>query len=235
MIPAANCAPAPTVAVMNSVEITVRGSHSERLAPEQATVYANLAADGPQPQPVFDAVAAALADVTASLESRHHAGRGPVTAFVVEQARLSSHRPYNSQGKQLPPVHTAAVSITATFTDFDDLAAWVSGSAGVPGLGVHHIDWALSEPTRLQVERRARQEALRDAKRRAQDYADALDLGQVAVRTISDPGTGGPGMPKVMMARAMSDAIESPQISLRPDEVQIEVQVEATFTVVSHG
>lgn len=215
---------------MTPVEITVRGSHTVRAAPEQATVYATLAADGPEPQPVFDVVAAALVDVTRSLESRLHVDNAPVTTFLVEQARRSSHRPYNSQGKQLPPVHTATVSISATFTDFDDLAAWVGWSAGVPGLGVHHIDWALTEATRLHAERTTRQEAVRDARRRAQDYADALDLGPVTVRTISDPGTGGPVMPKVMMARAMSDVGEPPQISLRPDEVQIEAQVEAGFT-----
>ncbi len=216
---------------MTPVEITVRGSHTVRLAPEQATVYANLAADGPDPQPVFDAVAGALDGVIDSLQSRHQPESGPVTTFAVEQARRSSHRPYNSEGRQLPLVHTAAVSITATFIDFDELAAWVGWSAGVPGLGVAHIDWSLTDATRLGVERATRQEAVRDAKRRAQDYADALDLGVVTVRRISDPGFGGPGMSKVMMASAMSDAGGSAQISLRPDEVEVTAQVEATFAV----
>jgi uncharacterized protein YggE len=219
---------------MTPVEITVRGSHTVRVAPEQATVYAELAADGPEPQPVFDAVAAALDGVRRSLESRLQED-GPVTRFVVEQVRRASHRPYNPEGRQLPLVHTASVSISATFTDFDDLAGWVSLSAGVPGLAVGHIDWALSEATRPQVERSTRQEAVRDAKRRAQDYADALDLGPVSVRSISDPGTGGPPMPKVMMARAMSDPGGPPEISLRPDEVEIQAQVEATFTVGADG
>lgn len=225
----------PTLARMTSVDISVRGSHTVRMAPEQATVYADVAADGPEPQPVFDAVAAALAEVTRSLESRLHVENPPVTTFLVEQARRSSHRPYNAQGKQLPLVHSATVSISATFTDFDDLAAWVSWSAGVPGLSVSHIDWTLTETTRLQVERSTRQEAVRDAKRRAQDYADALDLGPVTVRSISDPGTVGPPMPKVMMARAMSDAGEPPEISLRPDAVDIAATVEATFVVGAGG
>lgn len=216
---------------MTPVEITVRGAHTERLAPEQATVYATLSVDGAEPQPVFDAVATGLADVTASLESRLNAERGPVTTFVVEQARRSSHRPYNSEGRQLPLVHTAAVSISARFTDFEDLAAWVGWSAGVPGLGINGIDWELTHATRLRVERATRQEAVRDAGRRAQDYADALDLGAVTVRAITEPGTRDQPMYKVAMARAMSDSGGPPQISLRPDEVEIEAQVEATFVV----
>lgn len=216
---------------MAPVEISVRGSHSVTLPPEQATVYAGLTAEGPAAQPVVDAVATGLAEVTDSLTSRHDETAGPVTAFTVEQVRRGSHRPFDRDGRQLAPVHTAAVSITATFTDFGDLAAWVEWSAGVPGLAVNHIDWALTDAERIRVERAVRQEAVRDAKRRAQDYADALDLGRVRVRTISDPGVGGPAMRKVMMASAVSDTGAPPHIALRPDEVEISAQVEATFRV----
>ena len=93
-------------------------------------------------------------------------------------------------------------------------------------------DWALTDAKRLRVERKTRQQAVRDARRRAQDYADALDLGTVQVRTVSDPGVGGPGQRKVMMASAVTDSIGgAPDVSLRPDDVDIEAHVEATFTV----
>ena len=217
---------------MTPVEITVRGSHTATVPPEQATVYANVGAEGPQPQPVFDVVATSLAQVTQSLEARHHVKSGPVTKYAVDQVRRGAHRPYNQDGEQLPLVHTAAVSITATFTDFDDLAEWVGWSVGVPGLGIGYIDWALTDARRLRVERKTRQKAVRDAKRRAQDYADALDLGPVTVRTISDPGMSGPMHRKVVMASAVADPMGgAPQVSLRPEDVQIESQVEATFVV----
>ena len=83
---------------MTPVEITVRGSHTATLPPEQATVFANLGAEGIAPQPVFDAVATALADVTASLEFRYHAKKGPVNKFVIDQVRRGSHRPVNRDG-----------------------------------------------------------------------------------------------------------------------------------------
>ena len=221
---------------MTPVEITVCGSHTVWVPPQQATVYANLGIEGPAPQPVFDVVATAVAEVMDSLESRHHVENGPVVKFAVDQVRRSSHRPFNRDGEQLPPVHSAAASITATFTDFDELAAWVSWTAGVPGLGIGYIEWALTDANRLHVERTTRQEAVRDARRRAQDYADALDLGTVTVRTISDPGLGGPPQRKVMMANAMSDPMGGPpEISLRPEDVEINAQVEATFVVAGSG
>ncbi|MBU3751992.1 MAG: SIMPL domain-containing protein, partial [Mycobacterium sp.] len=147
---------------MTDVVITVRGSHAVTSSPEQATVYAVVSADGPAPEPVFGLVAASLAELTESL---------PVTRYTVEQIRTGAHRPYNQDGHQLPLVHTASAAVTATFTDFEDLAAWIGRTAGLAGLAVNHIEWALTEQRRLTVERETRQEAVRDARRRAQDYA----------------------------------------------------------------
>lgn len=217
---------------MTEVTITVRGTHSVTLQPQQATVYATVSADGPAPDPVMHLVAATLADVTASLQTRHDPAGGPVTRYSVEQIRNGAHRPYNQDGRQLPLVHTASATVTATFTDFDDLAAWIARTAGLDGVGINHIQWALTDDHRLTVERETRQEAVRDARRRAQDYADALGLGPVAVRTISDPGLSGQGQPRVLMARAMSaPAGGPPEIALRPEDVEIESQVEAAFVV----
>lgn len=217
---------------MTDVAITVRGTHLVTVPPQQATVYATVRADGPAAEPVLQLVAAALAAVNASLQARHDSAAGPVIRYAVEQIHKDAHRPYNQDGRQLPLVHTASASITATFTDFADLAAWIEQVAGLDGVGINHIQWALTDERRLAVERESRQEAVREARRRAQDYADALGLGPVAVRTVSDPGLSGPGQAKVVMARAMAAPAGGPtEITLRPEDVQVESQVEATFVV----
>lgn len=220
---------------MAAVDISVRGSHTVTLPPEQGTVHAALSAEGPSAEPVFASVAATLGVVRDSLESRYHRKHGPVTRYAIDQIRLSAHRPFTQDGTQLPPVHTAAVSITATFADFVALADWAGFSAGVDGLSIGYIDWALTEGSRLKVGRKARQQAVRDAKRRAQDYADALDLGPVVVRSISDPGVAGPVQRRIVMASAMAaPAGESVGVALRPEDIEIRAEVEATFTA-SHG
>ena len=217
-----------------SVEINVRGQHTVTLPPERATVHAALTQEGPQPEPVFEAVAAALAEIVASIEARHHPKKGPVTWYAFDQVRLGARRPWNKDGEQLPLVHSAAVSIAVEFRDFDELARWVSWSAGVEGLSVSFVDWALTEAKRLKVERATRQKAVRDAQRRAQDYADALDLGKVVVRGISDPGVGGPApMARAMMAADGMPAGGAPEFALRPEDVEIAASVEAVFAVAS--
>lgn len=216
---------------MSAVEITVRGSHTVRVPPQRATVHATVAMEGPSAEPVFEAVTARLAEVVASLEALRHPKRGPVTRYAVEQVRRGSHRPWNTEGKQLPLVHTAALSVAATFRDFAELAAWVGWSAGVDGLSVDHVDWTLRESRRRKLERATRQQAVRDARRRAQDYADALDLGAVSVRTISDPGLGPPVPVARLAAMSAGGRAPAPEFVLRPEDVEISAHVEAGFVI----
>jgi len=218
-----------------SVEINVRGAHSVTLPPERGTVHAALTLEGPQAEPVFAALTAALAEVKGSIEALHHPKKGPVTWYSFDQVRLGSRRPWHKDGKQLPLVYSAAVSIAAKFRDFEELARWVSWAAGVEGLSVSYVEWALTESKRLKVERATRQQAVRDAQRRAQDYADALDLGKVVVRAISDPGMGrpAPAARAAMMAHDVSLDGVAPEFELRPEEVEIGAHVEAVFTVAS--
>ena len=71
---------------------------------------------------------------------------------------------------------------------------------------------------------------MRDAAVRAQDYADALDLGVVEVRTIRDPQVE--PAPRLMMAKgAMLDG-GAPEVDLAPEPLEIDAEIHAGFAVV---
>lgn len=222
---------------MTHVDFRVRGSHTVTLPPERATVHATVAQDGHDAAPVFEAVVAVLDRVRSSIAERHHAKKGPIVRYTIDQVRLGSHRPWNADGIQLPLVHTAAVSIESTFTDFEELARWVAWAAGgdranIGGLRIDGVNWHLSEEKLRKAERAARQKAVRDAARRAQDYADALGLGSVQPRGVNDPGAAAPVQHKIVMAGATTGAVgSSPEFTLHPEDVQISAEVEAHFTV----
>lgn len=218
---------------MTAIDIRVRGTHTVTVPPECATVRAALSLEGPQPEPVFSAISAALADVKASIEALHHPKRGPVTWYSFDQVRVSARRPWNSDGQQLPLVYSAVVPIAATFSDFDELANWVSWSISVDGLSIGHVQWDLTKAKRVKTERATRQKAVRDAQRRAQDYADALELGTVAVRSISDPGVGAaaPVARAALAAQSGPGGGGAPEFALRPDDVEVSAVVEAAFSV----
>lgn len=213
---------------MAKISINVRGSHSIKLPPERATVSATLSREGSTAAPVFEAVVTSLAQVRESLEAIHDGTHGPVTKFAFDQITTSARRPWHERGRQLPFIHTARVSITAEFVQFTELGTWITAMSHVEGLTIQGIDWDLTESNRTEAERKARQEAVRQAKARAQDYADALELGPVAPRRISDPGVLAQPMHAPMMRlAAASEAL--PELDLAPQDVDIHAEVEALF------
>ena len=164
---------------------------------------------------------------------------GAIKRLVIQRARISAERPWHKDGKQLPLVHRAAVGLWAEFVDFKALATWVGRTAGNEGLRVDHVSWQLTKETRLKVERDVRQEAVRQAKVRAQDYADALDLGPVAVRSINDVGVNQQvayaadvAMP-VATEMARGKASTAPDLAFDPDDISVYAEVEAAFTVAA--
>ena len=216
---------------MPDITINVRGSNEVKLAPERGTVHATLAREGSGAVPIFEAVVESLAQVRDSLTSIHDPKHGPVTIYSFDQIRTGARRPWHEKGKQLPLVYSATVSITAQFSDFTELGKWITWASRVDGLTVSGIAWDLTAAHRLEVERSTRQEAVRQAKARAQDYADALDLGQVTPRSISDLGLREPVHGTPLMSRMAFAADTAPELDLQPKDIEILAEVEATFVL----
>jgi hypothetical protein len=219
---------------MSEILIKVRGSHSVEVAPERGVVSAEVRFDGPAPEPVMELLQRGLRGVRTELERLEH--EGAIKRFVIQRARTSAERPWHTDGKQLPLVHRAAVGLWAEFVDFKALATWVGRTAGDEGLRVDHVSWQLTKESRLKVERDVRQEAVRQAKVRAQDYADALDLGPVAVRSINDVGVSrevayASAAMDMEMASAGARKSAAPDLAFDPDDISVYAEVEAAFTV----
>lgn len=221
---------------MSEVLIKVRGSHSVEVAPERGVVSAEVRFDGPAPEQVMERVRRGLHGVRTELERLEQ--EGAIKRLVIQRARTSAERPWHKDGKQLPLVHRASVGLWAEFVDFKALATWVGRTAGDEGLRVDHVSWQLTKESRLKVERDVRQEAVRQAKVRAQDYADALDLGPVAVRSINDVGvsrevTYASAAMDMEMAPAGARKSGAPDLAFDPDDISVYAEVEAAFTVAS--
>lgn len=219
---------------MSEVLIKVRGSHSVEVAPERGVVSAEVRFDGPAPEPVMEQLRRGLHGVRTELERLEQ--EGAIKRLVIQRARTSAERPWHKDGKQLPLVHRATVGLWAEFVDFKALATWVGRTVGDEGLRVDHVSWQLTKESRLKVERDVRQEAVRQAKVRAQDYADALDLGPVAVRSINDVGVShqvayASAAMDMEMASAGARKSAAPDLAFDPDDISVYAEVEAAFTV----
>lgn len=218
-----------------ATDITVRGSFSAFQPPERGTVHATISYEGPQMQPVYERVARDLETVRDSVAGLLD---GPVTWWSAGQLRTSSTRPWNSDGKQLPLVHRASVTVDVKFRDFLELSRWVGQHiAGAEGFRVSSVEWALTEVRRDELRREARRRAVLDAADRAQQYSDALGLGAVRPVAIADagmlgahlrPDTGG-GAPFARAAALRAGG--GAEVEFVPEDIEVSAAVDARFVV----
>ena len=215
-------------------EITVRGSFSALEPPERATVRATIGYEGAEMRVVYEQVAHDLETVTDALTRLVEADPSAVASWSAEQLRTWSDRPWNQDGRQLPLVHHAAVTITVEFCDFAALSRWVGEQVdAVEGFRVDRVSWALTEARRDAVAADARARAVRDAAARAQQYADALDLGAVRPVALADAGMlSAPAhsdASAMMVSAAPAGARSAPEVELVPADIRIAATVDARF------
>lgn len=217
------------------VVIRVRGEFEREVPAERGTANLLVLAQGAEPGPVRARVEADAAAALADVRGRHDPDAGPVRRYVVGQVRTSVQQP-SHKGRPRPAVYHASVSISVEFDDVTRLGDWLSSLGAIEGVTVQGIGWDLAAEHRRELERTVRQEALRQARERAQDYADALDLGPVRPRLVADVGLLGTS--PAPFARATFAAAAAPESSgdglgelLRPDDVTVQATVEAEFTV----
>lgn len=217
---------------MSQTEITVRGSHAVRRAPERAVVRARVELDGPEP--VHDRAAAVQQAVLEGVSARHDPERGPVLRWWADTLRTWAERPWTPTGERLALVHHAVVELHVELTDAAALGAWLAEAADHEGFHVDQVDWTLTEPTRQALEAEARTAAVHDARDKAQAYADALGLGPVRVVALADPGllasaTAGAETIAVRLAQ------DAGGMQLRPADIEVRVDVDARFVAGTAG
>ncbi|MVA74429.1 DUF541 domain-containing protein [Auraticoccus sp. F435] len=219
---------------MSQVEITVRGEHVAFHPPERGTVHLTVALEGPQEAAVHRGVADALGEVTGSISPLHDPQRGPVTWWASDQLRTSARRPWNKDGKQLPLVFSARADVQAKFSDFSALSRWVGQVLTIQGVKLDRIEWALTEVRKRQLTHRVRTEAVGDAARKAQVYADALGLGDVVPVALADAGMLGQGLDPAAGGQAVAfargaAAPSSAEVAFAPQDIQVSATVDARF------
>ena len=233
------------MAEIASTLITVQGSHSEWFEAERGTVWVTVAHDGPDRAPVFEKTTTVAATLTKALGGMSDPDKGPVTWWSYDQARVWSERPWNQQGKQLAPVFHATVSISAKFSDFDALSAWVEQIATVNGVNVGSITWDLTETKRKDVTDEVRRLAVADAQAKARVFASAVGLGEPRAVAIADPGMLGDPAPgasgggfermafKSQAAPMMAMDSGGGTLSFTPEKIEVAASVDIRFAAES--
>ena len=216
--------------------ITVQGEAHARRTAERAIVSLSATVDGPDRDPVVDAVASAASAITALITADLDPTAGPIVRFSADRAHVWSDRPWNQQGEQLPLVFHATIAITAEFSDVEALSRFVETASRTEHVAVGTISWELTDETRLELETQVRGDAVLAAVEKARQFATAVGFDQVSPIAIADPGMLGDGgsasgpqgkFASPMMARAGMDA--APAFDFTPGEIVVSAAVDARF------
>ena len=216
-------------------EITVHGAADALEPPERGVVHATVSYEGPDMDRVYELVAQDVDTVKRSVDPLRTGDNGPVSRWSARSIRTWSTRPWNKDGIQLPVVNHAKVDIEVEFRDFAALSRWLSVQIdGIGGFDVSYVDWVLTPERRRDLLRQVRTEAVKDAARRAQQYADALGLGEVRPVAVADAGMLSPGSQggehqMGPMARAMSVGSAPTEIEFEPEDIEVSATVDARF------
>lgn len=222
-----------------SATITVQGEHSAFHPAEKATVQISVSFDGSKRDTVFQQANASAEAVREQIKALHDEKAGPVTNWSSDRVQVWGSRPWSQDGKQLPFVYHASVSFTAKFNDFDALSKFIEMIAPQDGVGIGWISWDLTEEKRKEVTAEVRTKAVQDAAAKALSYAKAAGFKSVEAIAVADVGmlgnqsagfeSYGSPAPVMAMSRMKADAGSGPELSLKPEEIEIRAAVDARF------
>lgn len=221
---------------MPRIVVTGRSEHHQPA--ERGTVHLGVdVADATAEEAVARAGRAHAAVVA---EVRALATSGAVTWWSAENVVAAPfyewHKPYPDRDGVRRLRHRAAATLQVKFRDAAALAAFSAHVATAPDVQVGHVEWALTEARRTELEAAARAGAVRDAVRRAQQYADALGLGPVRLVALYDeglrPGVDGGGAGQMFVASMRSPGGgpgDGGELAVRPQDITVVVTVTADF------
>jgi uncharacterized protein len=223
-------------------EITVHGAANALEPPERGVVHATVSYEGPDMDRVYAWVAQDVDTVKRSVDPLRTGDDGPVSRWSARSIRTWSTRPWNKDGKQLPVVNHAKVDLEVEFRDFAALSRWLAAQIDdIHGFDVSHVEWALTVERRRDLLRRVRTEAVKDAARRAQQYADALELGEVRPVAVADAGMLSAGLQGGereigLMGHPMAVGSAVPtEIEFEPEDIRVSATVDARFVAGAAG
>ncbi len=209
----------------------VRGEGEARALPDLAVLRVVVEGEGPSREQAYDAAAPLAGAVDEVIRQEADSIGRTTTAALTVQPR-TRWRKGETVRTGWRAQRMSVVEIRALDRVGELAALLVSAGGSLSG-----PSWELDRSN--QAYGRARHEAAVDARRRAEDYAQAIgvEVGEVVwvaepgLRLAGQTGTGVVGVTRA--ARMAAGAAEEP-IEVAPDEITVRATVEVGFTLEAH-
>lgn len=222
MTPAAQAQQQPTPTVQGTLlSISAEGKTTGR--PDMATITLGVQTQAPTAQAALQANSQRMTALVAALRHAGIAERDIQTSNV----SVSPVQQYRQNEPPLVTGYQADNSVTAKVRAIDTTGRVIDAAVNAGGNTVNGVFFSYQDPdAQLDI---ARRNAIREARRRADLYAQALDMHVVRVISVQEGGGYSPPIPMPMMARAEIAASPPPP----PPPVETgEVETTASVSVM---
>ncbi|KAJ5309244.1 hypothetical protein PENANT_c042G03059 [Penicillium antarcticum] len=231
---------------MPCLKVTVTGESAVFHYPERGALAFSVRANGPRKEEIAKEVTSISNEVQQffkllcpQTKEENAAAEHPVTTFSSTNIKTWS-QPNDSDGNPAANPHHASISFKSAFRDFSKMSEVIGKLLNYPNIEVDSINWRLTDETGSELASQARKMALRDAIKKAEDYAEVLQRKVTAVE-VTDYSQGGyrnvamASAPKYKKARRSfaSDDDEVDALDLTPQEIEVTGSVNVIFETVS--
>lgn len=181
---------------MAPLKVVLDGTSSISRQPEQCTLRFTVSTTGPNRESVSKEVTETSNEINQlfkELSPRTETGEtipgSPVASFSSTSLQTRCEIPTNRSGKPLPAVYRATLSLNALFRDFTKLNEVVGKLLTYSNVEIQTLNWCLTEATQKALNSESREEAMRNAVQKANDYAKVVGQEVHAVQ-IRESGSG---------------------------------------------
>lgn len=211
---------------MDTPVVTVRGEARLEAPPDLATLSVTVHSTGSSADAVRDELAKASARVRKLLED-HAAAISQFSTSGLHVAPVFGHR----SGTKITG-YRGSFSSSVEVRDFDGLSAIVFALTPLPNCQIDGPWWSLRPEN--PIYRKVRLAAIVEARRRADDYATAVDLSVGPLLEVSDLDAG-LGSPRHARMAFAADAAEGASFDFEPAMQSVQGQVTVRYALTGPG
>ena len=216
-----------------ATSIIVNESAKHYESPERATVNIDIKYTSFDREKAHQRVSEVLRDVRAQIEGMHDGQNGPVTWYSISGASTWTSK--DADGFKF----SEEIEVKVKFSDFARLGNWLDSVLKYQGVRLRFIRWSVTQHREKELEALLRQAAVRAARQKAEQYAAAVGMHIVSIKTIADTGflKNGYGYSSASSAASRGGGGASGSASsatldtyrFAPEDIHMSASVEAEF------
>lgn len=214
---------APNAAGIQGTLLSVSAEGSSEARPDLAVINLGVTTDGQTAQAALQENARRMTALTQALR------RAGIAERDIQTSNVSVYPQQQYRENQAPLItgYQANNTVTAKVRNVNNLGRVIDAAVGAGGNTIHGVSFSHANPdAQLDL---ARRDAIAEARRRAELYANALGMRVVRIVAVQEGGGYSPPFPVAYERAADVAMAPPPPTPVAPGQIETRVSVNVTF------